>query len=437
MQKQKYRHTIVIPTFQRANLLKDTIKSCLLQDHDNFQVLVSNNFSEDNTREVLEEFAGDPRVKVIHTDRKMSMPEHWEFVMDYVDGEYIMFLGDDDGVCPNFLTLMDQVIDKTGTNLVKFKGALYYHSDWPNEERNTFWFDSKYSGYYFEVKPDYVIDLFCEFKGYELFPNLLLTFFSYDLFMQAREKAKKMFVGAPDWTCPFLLLVQDNVKLTFIDAPLAYGGRSKKSNAAYYAEQKDKKSQSERIKEFVNELSPAIRFPYHEPLITTQGNFTPAAFSYAKHFYGERLKNFQLNKFELCKVIQADLAEEFCSNRASFHTKDELVVFKKHLDTLSPDEKNTIYSMPGFFSVTGRVLLFLKLMKRKLVTKLGLNKSNENIRTWDTKINLADSGIQDSHGLTSNFLGLIGLTEKTVKGAAVPEQYNQLTVRGQLELNKN
>lgn len=435
MQVLKYKHTIVIPTFQRANLLGNTIKSCLLQEHDNYQVLVSNNFSEDNTREVLAEFADDPRVKVIHTDRKLSMPEHWEFVMDYVEGDYVMFIGDDDGVRPDFLKIIDQIIDTSGSNLIKFKGGLYYHTDWPNEERNTFSFDSKTSGYYFQVDPDLVIDSYCEFKGYDLFPNLLLTLFSLDLFNKAKSKAKKVFVGAPDWTCPFLLLVQDSVKFCYVDDTLAYGGRSKNSNAAYYTDQKDKKAQSERLKEFIGELDSATRFPYHTPLITTQGNFVPAAFSYAKYFYPERLKNFELNKLELSKVIQSDIAEEFCSKRASFYKKSEFEVFKDFVNTLEKKEKDIIYDMPGHFSFKGKILLSLKFLKSKIYYYFKIKRINKHL-PWDTTINLTKLEMHNAYDLTKNFLQLLraGKTNSN-ESSSVPLKYSYLKVLGRIKQN--
>ena len=435
MHQQKYKHTIVIPTFQRANLLGNTIKSCLLQDHDNFQVLISNNFSDDNTREVLKEFANDPRVKVIHTDKKLSMPEHWEFVMDYVEGDYVMIIGDDDGIRPDFLRIIDQIVDGNGINLIKFKGGLYFHNDWPNKERNNFFFDSKTSGYYFQVDPDRIIQEYCQFKSYDLFPNLLLTVFSLKLFKQAKSRAKQVFVGAPDWTCPFLLLVQDSVKLCYVDETLAYGGRSKYSNAAYYAEQKDKKAQSERIKEFVSELNSEMRFPHHILLFTTQGNFVPAAFSYAKYFYAERLKNFELNKLELAKVIQSDIAEEFCSNRASFYNKNEFVIFKDFVDSLSDNEKKNIYSMPGHFSLKGKILLYLKFIKSKVFTFFNIKRVNTNT-LWDITVNLGDLGIMNAFDLTKNFVELLKNGKSAFdESVPVPEKFADFRVLGRINSN--
>lgn len=405
-QTRKYKFTIVIPTFQRANLLENTIKSCLMQNHENFQLLISNNFSLDNTREILNKYENHSKVKVIHTAKKLSMPEHWEFMMDYIEGDYVMIIGDDDGLRTDFLNIIEDVIIKTNSNIIKVKGGLYFHNDWPNSERNTFSFDSNCTGGIYEIDTDYVIDSFCKFSSYEFFPNLLLTVFSMDLFNQAKLVANKMFVGAPDFSCPFLLLVQKNAKLCYIDDILAYGGRSKNSNAAYYSEQKDKKSQSERIKEFISELNAEIRFPHHNLLITTQGNFVPAAFSYAKYFYPERLLNFKLDNFELAKIIQSDLAEEYTSNRVSFHDKNELLIFKNFVNALPNNHKNYIKSMPGKFSIKGRILLFGKLIRNKLFKLMNFKKTTNDI-AWDTTIQLSSIEIHNSFDFTINLINIL------------------------------
>ena len=120
MSQFKYKHTILIPTHQRGALLRETLRGLLLQEHDDYQIVVSNNLSLDTTRNVLAEFAENPRILVVHTEQKMSMPTHWEFAMDYVEGEYVTILGDDDGVRPDFLSILDLVIAETDANIIKF-----------------------------------------------------------------------------------------------------------------------------------------------------------------------------------------------------------------------------------------------------------------------------------------------------------------------------
>ena len=410
--KFQYKYTILVPTHQRGALLRGTLRGLLLQEHDDFQVVVSNNYSLDETLSVLSEFADEPRIKIVHTDRKMSMPVHWEFAMDHAEGEYILFLGDDDGVRPDFLSVMDLILAATEANIVKFKTGLYYHYDWVDDKRNTFEFDDRCTNLYFDVDKRLVIAQFCEFTNYTLFPNLLQTLFSIELFRKAKARCKRVFVGAPDWSCPFVLLAEDSARLAYVDSTLGYGGRSRMSNVAYYADASDE-FQNQRITDFINELSAEVRFPYHEPQITTQGNFLPAAFSYAKHYYPAELEGFALDPFELSRVIQADIAEEAVSKRQSFWTPSEVHSFRAFVDRLPPAQRGAIRAMAGYPTFRGRVRLLLKSLKRKVIGSLPhstqervaarLNRGALSRYPFSTKLDVGGMGIMNGADLMRNF----------------------------------
>lgn len=445
MSNFKYKYTILVPTHQRGALLRETLRGLLLQEHDNYQIVVSNNYSQDETRTVLSEYAGEPRIKIIHTDRKLSMPVHWEFAMDHVEGEYIIILGDDDGVRPDFLSILDIVIENTSANLIKFKTGLYYHNDWVDNKRNTFEFDDRCSNRYFEVDKRSVISDFCEFTNYAIFPNLLQTCFSLELFRKAKRKCGTVFVGAPDWSCPFVLLMDDSAKLVYIDSTFGFGGRSKLSNAVYYESSANNENQNDRITDFINELSAEVRFPYHAPKITTAGNFTPAAFSYAKHFCGEELKSFALNKFELCKVIQQDIAEEAVSARQRFWTPSELESFKDFIRELPDSERDAIRGMAGYFSLAGKGRLLLKWLKRRVLKfapsplqalgKAIWRSEADSKYPWNTKVNLNDLDIKNGYELVKSFSVIVKKSDecsetKNETLARLP----YLTSRGRLNL---
>ena len=92
------KYSIIIPTFERSNLLGDTVDGCLLQNHDNFEILISNNYSQDETAFVLSKYSGNPKIRIVETEKKLSMQDHFLFAMNHSKGQYILFLGDDDGV---------------------------------------------------------------------------------------------------------------------------------------------------------------------------------------------------------------------------------------------------------------------------------------------------------------------------------------------------
>ncbi len=441
MTKPHCRYSILVPTHQRAALLRGTLRGLLLQTHDSYEIVVSNNFSRDDTRAVLAEFASETRIKILHTDRKLSMPEHWEFAMEFVSGEFVVVLGDDDGIRPDCLRILDRVIEATQANLLKFKTGLYYHNDWVDQKRNTFEFDTRCSNRYFTVEKQVVIEDFCAFRDYSFFPNLLQACFSQALYRQAKQRCGTVFVGAPDWSCPFLLLMDEHAKLVYVDSTLGYGGRSQMSNAAYY-ENAENEFRNLRLTDFINELSADVRFPYHSPQITTPGNFTPAAFSYAKHFYPDALARFELDRFELAKVIQQDIAEEAVSGRQAFWTAAELASFDEFVRALSPRERRAIAGMPGYSSARARFMLRLKRLKRTvvrrfpgLVTPAGPGLEVSSRYPFNVSINIGQLGITAGDELMKAFDSLIRESDRS---AAVKVEgllkARQLSPAGQLAL---
>ena len=120
--------TVLIPTRDRAETLRSTIASCLAQDADNLRVVVSDNCSVDNTRDVVDAF-DDPRLDYRRTDRRLSMSGNFEFSLGAVTQGYVMHLGDDDGLIPDAIAHVAAVIRESGTLAVTSAHATYH---WPN-----------------------------------------------------------------------------------------------------------------------------------------------------------------------------------------------------------------------------------------------------------------------------------------------------------------
>lgn len=87
--------SVVIPTRNRAELLPFAIQSVLEQTFDDFEIIVSNNFSTDNTREVVAAFK-DTRVRYFETSESLDLGDSFEFATSHATGEFITYLSDDD-----------------------------------------------------------------------------------------------------------------------------------------------------------------------------------------------------------------------------------------------------------------------------------------------------------------------------------------------------
>lgn len=89
--------SIMIPTFNRANLVDGAIESALAQDYGNLEVLVSDNGSTDNTAEVVGSFASDTRLRYVRYPENIGSAANFNnALMQHARGEYVLMLCDDD-----------------------------------------------------------------------------------------------------------------------------------------------------------------------------------------------------------------------------------------------------------------------------------------------------------------------------------------------------
>src|SRR6185436_15663072 len=70
--------SVVIPTYNRSDLLRQAVESVLAQTLDDLEVVVSDNHSTDDTRDVIAGF-DDPRVRYVVPPAHMVLPDSWEF----------------------------------------------------------------------------------------------------------------------------------------------------------------------------------------------------------------------------------------------------------------------------------------------------------------------------------------------------------------------
>lgn len=91
--------TIAVPTFNRAQLLRDCVRSALAQTYPNFEVVVMDNASTDETTKVLEEFC-DHRLRVIRHKTNIGLLENWNACIAQAKGDYFGLLSDDDRMAP-------------------------------------------------------------------------------------------------------------------------------------------------------------------------------------------------------------------------------------------------------------------------------------------------------------------------------------------------
>ncbi len=86
--------SVIIPTYNRALMLKSTLESVLDQEYDDYEIIVVDDGSTDQTREVTERF-GNSRIRYFHkTNEERSIARNYGAAKAI--GRYLIFLDSDD-----------------------------------------------------------------------------------------------------------------------------------------------------------------------------------------------------------------------------------------------------------------------------------------------------------------------------------------------------
>jgi glycosyltransferase involved in cell wall biosynthesis len=88
--------SVVLPTYNGSKYIRSSIESCLNQSFRDFELIIVNDCSTDNTREIIEEYSKlDPRIKIIHNAANKKLPLSLNAGFDVAKGKYHSWTSDD------------------------------------------------------------------------------------------------------------------------------------------------------------------------------------------------------------------------------------------------------------------------------------------------------------------------------------------------------
>ena len=98
----KLKVTVLMPVYNGEKYLKKAIESILNQTFKNFELLIIDDGSMDSSVEIIKSYA-DPRIKLIHNDKNLNLPESLNKGIDIAQTEYIARMDADDISLPHRL----------------------------------------------------------------------------------------------------------------------------------------------------------------------------------------------------------------------------------------------------------------------------------------------------------------------------------------------
>lgn len=122
--------SVIIPNYNHAPYLRQRIDSVLTQTYQDFEVIILDDCSKDNSREIIKEYVSHPRVKIAFNESNSgSVFKQWNKGLKMATGEYVWFAESDDYAAPTFLETMVACLDKDAAVGVAFCDSYQVSGD--------------------------------------------------------------------------------------------------------------------------------------------------------------------------------------------------------------------------------------------------------------------------------------------------------------------
>jgi glycosyltransferase involved in cell wall biosynthesis len=97
--------SIVIPCYNSESTIQETLESALNQSHDNLEIVLHDNCSNDMTEKYILEFS-DPRIRYHKSNTVLTVSQSWTAATMLASGEYLLLLHSDDLLNRNAISVL-------------------------------------------------------------------------------------------------------------------------------------------------------------------------------------------------------------------------------------------------------------------------------------------------------------------------------------------
>jgi glycosyltransferase involved in cell wall biosynthesis len=213
--------SVVVPNYNHARFLRRRIDSVLQQTYQDFELILLDDCSPDDSREILSSYAGDPRVRLQFNTVNSGNPfKQWNKGVRLARGEYVWIAESDDFADERLLERLVEVLE------AEPKASFAYCQSWRVSAEGQL---DGFADFYFvhldptRWKADYCMDGREECEKHFLFentaPNASAVVFRRALYESIRGADENLSLCA-DWKLWAAMALEG--KVAFVSEPLNY-----------------------------------------------------------------------------------------------------------------------------------------------------------------------------------------------------------------------
>ena len=291
--------SVVIPTFNRSRLVAYAVDSILRQTFADFEVVVCDNCSADDTADVIARIT-DARVRYVRTPAHWVIADSWEFARSQARGCFVLMLSDDDVLVRTALESFAREARHHDADFLFCGVAEYRDLSFPGDGRNTL-SCVPFGGESRAVSlDDFVAPLFSFRQRFNMHPSAFA--FARALADRVAGRCGRFFQTNGVEYCAWTLAAALAKRIVQIDAPLCVCGRT---GASWGSNIALANPGQERIEQFIADVE---RQHKHAPLSNfTMCNLWAEGALTAKKLLPMELGNYEFDEPEYLRATMREL----------------------------------------------------------------------------------------------------------------------------------
>lgn len=204
--------SIIIPVYNVEKYIEQCLNSIKVQSYENFEVIIVNDDSQDNTESICKKIAqSDVRFRYFSKENG-GVSSARNFGLDNANGHYITFIDGDDWVDPNHLEILIKSITENNSDIAicsykEFKNNIFYIRYYTNKEKYLLNFNRM-------TKEDFLINFPKLLSTNVCFNNAVSKLFRRDLVKDLKFDSKLIYAEDLDF---YFRLYLNTESISFIN----------------------------------------------------------------------------------------------------------------------------------------------------------------------------------------------------------------------------